>query len=82
MLISICAMWCIIISLTICKAVRTRLLSHHYHHHHCPTAQHTFVVSTAIAVDDDSLKRERTRCRAKWIGKKKQERKREENATE
>ena len=55
-LISICTMWCMIISLTICKAVRIRLLSHYYHHHQCPTMQNTIVVSTAIAVND-SLKR-------------------------
>jgi hypothetical protein len=71
-LISICTMWCIIISLTIRKAVRIRLLSHHYHHHHhhhCPTTQHTIVAPTAIAVDDDSLKRENARA----LEKKKRE---------
>jgi hypothetical protein len=70
-------MWCIIISLTICKAVRIRLLSHYYHHQ-CPTTQHTIVAPTARAVDD-SLKRKseraarahwRTLCRVKWMEKK------------
>jgi hypothetical protein len=76
MLISICTMCCIIISLTICKAVRIRLLSHYYYHHHqCPTTQHTIVAPTARAVDD-SLKRKserahwRTLCRIKWMEKK------------
>ncbi len=79
MLISIWTMWCIIISLTICKAVRIRLLSHYYHHHHCPTTQCTIVAPTAIAVDDDSLKRKSARehwrilCRIKWMEKKKRE---------
>ncbi len=63
-MISICTMWCLIISLTICKAVRIRLLSHYYHHHHCPTTQCTIVAPTAIAVDDDSLTRKSARALA------------------